>query len=350
MSGFKLTAIAAVVAGLSVAAHAQTVLTDDDASLTIASNGDIVDLILNAISGPGAGMPDVVDHVDTEAIYLNGAHISSLGAVTVTATATNAATVSVTDGSTTVDIDYLLQGGATSGDDADGHYTAKVTKTITVTSVAGGAQSLMVIDDASLTRLVSTGGFAAGPSTENAVFSDSGSVSGVNNTVTQTETGDIASFMISQKTTQIFALEDIDRDGQAGSSDLNVLLSNFGQSTTGGPGAGDLDNDGQVGSSDLNLLLTVFGTQFPDHFEAISDDSSAAQATSGSDLRDTGATSVAGPNTGENINTGFQIDFGLVAGESRTFIVEQMATPEPASLALIGLGAVLLAGRRARRR
>jgi hypothetical protein len=338
--------VAAVVAGLSVATHAQTTISDDDVSLAIASNGDIVDLIVNAVSGPGAGIPDAVDHLESEVIYLDGA---ALGSVSVVQTGTNAATITGSVGTATVTIDLLLQGGATPGDDADGHYTAKITKTISVSDTAGGNHVLMVIDDASLTRLVATGSYATGPSTENAVFSSSGGAT-TNNTVTQTEIGDVAGFLISQKMTQIFALEDLDRDGQVGSSDLNVLLTNFGTGVAGGPADGDIDSDGSVTSSDLNKLLTAFGTQYPDHVEAISDNSSNAQATSGSDLRDTTSTSVGGPNTGEAINTGFQIDFGLVAGETRTFIVEQMVTPEPASLALIGLGAALLAGRRSRRR
>jgi hypothetical protein len=313
--------------------------------LTIATNGNITDLIVNAVSGPGAPLPDVVDHISSQVIYLDGAALTN---TVVTAGGANSANITGLGGGVTVSIDLLLQGGATSGDDPDGHYTAKVVKKISITDTAGGgSHSLVLIDDASLTRLVATGGFATGPSTENAVFSSSGTAT-TNNTVTQTETGDVRGFLISEKTTQIFTLEDLDRDGQVSTLDLGALLSNFGGSASDA-GDGDLDGDGNVTTLDLGQLLTTFGSSYPDHVEAVSDDSSAAQATSGSDLRDLTSTSASGPNTGADINTGFQIDFGLVAGETRTFIVEEMITPEPASLALVGLGATLLVGRRSRR-
>ncbi|MCB9838251.1 MAG: hypothetical protein H6813_02840 [Phycisphaeraceae bacterium] len=53
---------------------------------------------------------------------------------------------------------------------------------------------------------------------------------------------------------------DLNNDGVTDTSDLGILLSNFG-----GPGPlGDLNNDGVVDTADLGLLLNQFGTQcFP---------------------------------------------------------------------------------------
>lgn len=47
---------------------------------------------------------------------------------------------------------------------------------------------------------------------------------------------------------------DLDGDGVVGSSDLGIILANWG-----GSGVGDLDGDGVVGASDLGMLLASFG-------------------------------------------------------------------------------------------
>ena len=47
---------------------------------------------------------------------------------------------------------------------------------------------------------------------------------------------------------------DLDGDGIVGSSDLGIILANWG-----GSGLGDLDGDGVVGASDLGILLAAFG-------------------------------------------------------------------------------------------
>ncbi len=49
---------------------------------------------------------------------------------------------------------------------------------------------------------------------------------------------------------------DLDGDGCVGSSDLGILLINWGRSP---PPAGDLDGDGRVGPSDVGLLLVDWG-------------------------------------------------------------------------------------------
>jgi hypothetical protein len=55
---------------------------------------------------------------------------------------------------------------------------------------------------------------------------------------------------------------DADGDGIVGSTDLNILLTQFGTSTGIDPRA-DMDGDVIVGSLDLNILLTNFGTMLP---------------------------------------------------------------------------------------
>ncbi len=47
---------------------------------------------------------------------------------------------------------------------------------------------------------------------------------------------------------------DLNGDQTVNSSDLNILLSAFGQSDLG-----DLDDDGDTDSADLNILLAAFG-------------------------------------------------------------------------------------------
>lgn len=56
--------------------------------------------------------------------------------------------------------------------------------------------------------------------------------------------------------------EDIDCSGEVGVTDLSLLLSVFGQSTSGNTTAtkADFDKNGMVNFSDLNRLLTQFGT------------------------------------------------------------------------------------------
>lgn len=53
---------------------------------------------------------------------------------------------------------------------------------------------------------------------------------------------------------------DANGDNQVNFADLNIVLSNFGQ--TGAPGTipGDVNNDGQINFSDLNIVLSFFGT------------------------------------------------------------------------------------------
>jgi len=331
MSGLKYFCALAVIVGLSSAAQAFT-LTAGDSLAEIAANSDVMDLEVN-VGGSGG---EHLDHLDKESIWIDSAHVSALGGASSSQGAADEADYSFTDGDTTVDVHYSLSSG--------GPFLVDLHKSITITSASGGSFSLVVVDDKSLTRKGTNGAFDPGPSTENAV------ISGLGHIATQTEIGDNAGFLISQAITTIVANEDIDNDGAIGDPDLNILLSNFGTSTTGGRGAGDLDGDGVVGDPDLNLLLSAFGTTTVSHWEAVADGSSEAQAQSSADLRDQSSTSAGPGNTGDDINTAFQIDISLVPGSSRTFHVWQSVTPEPASLALLGLGATLLAARRARRR
>jgi hypothetical protein len=48
---------------------------------------------------------------------------------------------------------------------------------------------------------------------------------------------------------------DLDGDGLISSTDLNIVLADFGE-----PGAGDINSDGVVDSLDLNIILMLFGT------------------------------------------------------------------------------------------
>lgn len=57
--------------------------------------------------------------------------------------------------------------------------------------------------------------------------------------------------------------EDVDGSGTIDSTDLSILLSNFGTTSGASPSDGDIDGDGDVDSTDLSLLLTVFGAPCP---------------------------------------------------------------------------------------
>jgi hypothetical protein len=53
---------------------------------------------------------------------------------------------------------------------------------------------------------------------------------------------------------------DADGDNAVGTSDLLIVLANWGQSTAGGPANGDFDESGFVGTADLLILLGAWGT------------------------------------------------------------------------------------------
>jgi hypothetical protein len=53
---------------------------------------------------------------------------------------------------------------------------------------------------------------------------------------------------------------DADGDAAVGTSDLLILLANWGQQTTSGPQDGDFDNSNSVGTADLLVLLAAWGT------------------------------------------------------------------------------------------
>jgi hypothetical protein len=330
MSGLKYFCAIALIVGTSSAAQAFT-LTSGDARAETDALGNVLDLEVN-VGGAGG---EHLDHLDKESIYLNENHVSALGGGSSNQAGPDEADYSFSDGDTSVDIHYSLSSG--------GAFEVDIHKDITVTSVSGGSFSLVVVDDKSLTRKAN-GTFDPGASTENAVFSGSG-----NQTVTQTEIGDNAGFLISQAITTLSAQEDLNRNGSVDDPDLAAFLQVFGTTTTGGPAAGDFNNNGAVDDPDLARLLAVFGTKTVSHWEAVSDGSSEAQAQSPADLRDSSSTAAGPNNTGDDINSAFQVDFTLNPGQSRTFNVWQTITPEPASLALLGLGATLLAARRSRR-
>jgi hypothetical protein len=53
---------------------------------------------------------------------------------------------------------------------------------------------------------------------------------------------------------------DADGDNSVGTSDLLIVLANWGQATAGGAADGDFDESGTVGTSDLLVLLAAWGT------------------------------------------------------------------------------------------
>lgn len=70
-------------------------------------------------------------------------------------------------------------------------------------------------------------------------------------------------FTVMSVTVQPAACPDADSDGKTGTSDLLILLANWGSPTAVGPSSGDFDGDGQVGTNDLLTLLVGFGTACP---------------------------------------------------------------------------------------
>ena len=74
----------------------------------------------------------------------------------------------------------------------------------------------------------------------------------------------VSSNPLKQNASDAYVSGDANLDGNVNSSDLGLLLNNFGSSeaTPGagaGYGGGDLSMDGQVNSTDLGLLLNNFG-------------------------------------------------------------------------------------------
>lgn len=57
--------------------------------------------------------------------------------------------------------------------------------------------------------------------------------------------------------------EDLDGSGDVNSTDLSILLSNFGTTSGATKAEGDVDGDGDVDSTDLSQLLGVFGAACP---------------------------------------------------------------------------------------
>ena len=71
--------------------------------------------------------------------------------------------------------------------------------------------------------------------------------------------GGNVTLVLSDITTACIA--DLDLDNDVDSSDLNVMLSDFGCTGAGCPG--DINLDGHTDSTDLNILLSVFGAVCP---------------------------------------------------------------------------------------
>ncbi len=62
-----------------------------------------------------------------------------------------------------------------------------------------------------------------------------------------------------RQTSDVYVFGDADLDGQVNSSDLGLLLNQFGNSGSIGWGQGNLNSNSTVDSSDLGLLLNQFG-------------------------------------------------------------------------------------------
>ena len=356
-------AAALVLACVGTPASSQEVLTDNAGLATINVpggtnfNGGLPVGILDVVRNVGGGPPDTLDDMDREWYYLGvgtnaGDAIDLLGSPSITMPSANQLTMTFEDASTRVDVDVMLKGFAV------GDFTTKVTKSITVTNKTGGAQtySLFQYVDWNVGRNTNSNAYSNDPYSDQRI-AFSGAI-GAGEVVTQTHFKNskashgnaadpihVAIPLISQAQQTQFIPGDTDGDGLVAGGDLSVLLGNWLQGVSGGRSDADFNMDNLVNGADLSVLLGNWlqSVSGPDHIEASNTGLLAGVIQAAADLGDIATVDPAGQQSdGDDLVHASQWDLSLGAGESATVNLEQFYTPEPSTIAMLGMGMMLL--------
>ncbi len=395
-STVKLVVAALTVAAIGTAAHGQ-------ATLTVGNNEIVVEFPTLTGGGTGDGLTSLlrnnpfaapVDHiedigndglqwflgVDTNA----GSEISALaGAGDNFSIVGGGSKVNYSYGSagtTTVTGSYTLADppGPTLDPQTDttGNFHAAVFMNVNVVNndSVSHTYNLYSFHDLALTNIQAPAptGFAPNAD-ERILISGTNSVAGVNNNLITQTNFDASHPLFSQATIRVINPGDSNGDLKVTlNPDIQTVLSNnattvpgslFVTLTTGLPaitpyeaylGYGDVNLDGKITlNPDIQTVLTNNATERaqPSFVQAHEDNATLIDAfiKSAVDLNGVTVISPAGNQTGETLTSAFQWTFTLDPGES--FSVDELliVTPEPGSLGLMGLGAMLLLGRRRRR-
>jgi len=260
----------------------------------------------------------------------------------------NSVSFSYNGGGTTVLGSYVLNSlltPKTGGVEGD-FYSNNLVTTMRVTNNGGSAQSykLYSYKDIALTNIISGGGGDHHPADvdEKAVLLSVGQVR-------QWDTDNNAGgTMISEAMSRVSVSGDATSDGLTDINDLNVVLNNFNDPTTGGPTTGDFTFDDLVDINDLNVVLNNFNDRAAlPSFAQVSDSNNLLASigngtlSGANNLDGTASVSLVG-STGDEIEHAFEWEFTLAPGES-FFVQENLdIIPEPTSFGMLGIGVGLL--------
>lgn len=248
---------------------------------------------------------------------------------------------------------YQLDGGAL------GDWSTQLTQTLTVTNQTLDFQTyrLYSMSNLQLTEILNRPG------------SPRESIGGTDEMAEVTGTGEITQrdaslhlgfpVPMSQAVTSASSQSpaDFNRDGFVGADDLTLLIEQWNTSPSSGNIA-DANGDGFVGADDLSALIENWNSNTPLSPTAVQvayDPGNGAAGLigaieGGADLNGDDSANPAGDQTGEDISFAFQWTFTLAPGGSFTVTENRDIIPEPTSLALLGVGAVLIARRHRRAR
>ena len=384
-----LIAALAVVA-VCASAQAQVTVSSNNSSATFNLPGHSATGTVEGVSSllrntPFAGGVDEIQDVDSQGIgwYLGvdtnlAAEISALGVTgsDVFSTAGTRVDYSYGAGGTTEVVgSYFLADppGPTLAPQSDttGNFHAALFMGVSVINNDNVAHtySLYSFHDLALTDVVSGTGFDA-IADERLVVGGTNTGAGIdNNLITRTDF-DSTHPLFSQSTIRVIAPGDVNGDLKITlNPDIQTVLANNADTVPGSDGVtlptpitpyedylafGDTNLDGIITlNPDIQITLANNAVQRskPDFVQVHQDNASLIDGfiKAATNLNNTTSVDPAGSQTGETLTSAFQWTFTLQPGE--TFDVDELliVSPEPGSLALLGLGATLLMGRRRRR-
>lgn len=347
----RLWACCMALLGLATQGLAQVSLQDQGSSATV-EDGALTSLNRNV---PGDGSADHVNDLQLEQYYVavdgaNPVSIGSLGDVSTDAQTDNSVTQSVSDGVISVSVTYTLTGnpyGYTRDGDASDD-TNTVATSVTVSSADGGTHSVILYEyaDLALTDIIVAAngqaiGFEPGIDEAASLTINGGTVVGATQWETQPNNPDLGG------TAEITIVQraDITGDLQVTSADLAAILNAWAQNVPEGEGP-DLVADGTVNAFDLAQVLSNWASNSaPSSAEVSSGGGLAGRIESGAGLSGNAAVDPGGIQTGEDIEVAFSWSRSVGPGNSLTIEKWLVVTPEPSSIALLGVGMALLAAR-----